>query len=183
MKIIRYSGPYGFIKPFYAVRDELTISQQFVLPSVLRHLEIMMGLPVNSIQRAKLSHQGIDIQQEVTQAASWEIKKKYKPRIRSILKRGVMVEPVLHLLFGDNQIAEKAATCMLCLSRTEDLLYPDEIADVSEDNFNLLPGKEFISKPEKEGGIFCGNYYGLERFGISDGTPMNGIVTSTNIQA
>lgn len=37
--IVKYSGPFGFIKPCTAVRDEEVYSQQFLTPSIVGGLE------------------------------------------------------------------------------------------------------------------------------------------------
>ncbi len=34
MYVIKYSGPFGFIKPWTAVRDSETYSQNFLIPSI-----------------------------------------------------------------------------------------------------------------------------------------------------
>ncbi len=37
--VIKYVGPFGFIKPWTAVRDSETFSQQFLTPSILEGIE------------------------------------------------------------------------------------------------------------------------------------------------
>ena len=37
--VIKYSGPFGFIKPWTAVRDIETFSQQFLTPSIIEGIE------------------------------------------------------------------------------------------------------------------------------------------------
>ena len=37
--VIKYSGPFGFIKPWTAVRDSETYSQQFLTPSIVEGIE------------------------------------------------------------------------------------------------------------------------------------------------
>ena len=39
MYIIKYSGPFGFIKPWTVVRDSETFSQQFLTPSIIEGIE------------------------------------------------------------------------------------------------------------------------------------------------
>lgn len=36
MYVVKYTGVFGFIKPWTAVRDSLTYSQQFLTPSIYR---------------------------------------------------------------------------------------------------------------------------------------------------
>ena len=73
--ILRYSGPFGFIKPWTAVRDASggeTYSQQFLTPSIIEGLR--QKLEVTAILRHKLVYGGIDIQQEMVQAKAWSKK-------------------------------------------------------------------------------------------------------------
>lgn len=37
--VVKYSGPFGFIKPWTAVRDGETYSQQFLTPSIVEGME------------------------------------------------------------------------------------------------------------------------------------------------
>jgi hypothetical protein len=39
MYVVKYTGPFGFIKPWTAVRDDLTFSQQFLTPSMIAGIE------------------------------------------------------------------------------------------------------------------------------------------------
>lgn len=141
--VVKYTGPFGFIKPWTAVRDSETFSQQFLTPSMLKG--IRQKLEVKEILRHRLSYAAISMQQEQTQPRGWEYKKTQKLMIRerSILKRGILVDPVLHLAFGNPEDAEKAATQHICLCRNEDVLFPDrEIQEMEEDVFDVLPGFE-----------------------------------------
>lgn len=37
--VVKYTGPFGFIKPWTAVRDSETYSQQFLTPSIIEGME------------------------------------------------------------------------------------------------------------------------------------------------
>lgn len=37
--VVKYAGPFGFIKPWTAVRDGETYSQQFLTPSIVEGME------------------------------------------------------------------------------------------------------------------------------------------------
>jgi len=37
--VVKYSGPFGFIKPWTAVRDSKTFSQQFLTASIIEGIE------------------------------------------------------------------------------------------------------------------------------------------------
>lgn len=107
--IVTYSGPFGFIKPWTAVRDSKTFSQQFLTPSIIEG--IRQKLEVGFIVRHKLSYTSISVQQEQTQTRGWEKKAQQKLMIRnqSILERGVMINPILHLAFENKDDANKGA--------------------------------------------------------------------------
>ena len=145
MFVVKYQGKFGFIKPWTAVRDGLTYSQQFLTPSVIEGIEKklfpeMLAYPgvIGKILRHKLSYSAIDIQQERTQARGWDKKPKEKRWVRnqSILNRGVMLNPVLYLAFADRDSAEIAARQHLCLCRNEDLMLPNaEISEMEEEEF------------------------------------------------
>jgi len=97
MFIVKYSGPFGFIKPWTAVRDGETFSQQFLTPSMLEGMEKKLfpelltqkGLQ-GYITRHRLNYTGISRQQEQTWSKAW-IEKKGEPIIerRLIKKKGV----------------------------------------------------------------------------------------------
>src|SRR5574344_2191425 len=106
MYVVKYIGKFGFIKPWTAVRDGMTFSQQFLTPSIIEGIEkklfpelLSQNGIISKIVRHKLNYSSIDIQQEQTQTRGWECKKKDKLMIRnlSILKRGIMLNPVLYL--------------------------------------------------------------------------------------
>jgi len=64
--VVKYAGPFGFIKPWTAVRDGETFSQQFLTPSIVEG--IRQKLEVNRILRYKLTYAAMDVQQETVQA-------------------------------------------------------------------------------------------------------------------
>lgn len=142
--IVRYSGPFGFIKPWSAVRDASggeTYSQQFLTPSIIEG--IRQKLEVKCILRHKLTYAGIDVQQEVVQAKAWAKKGKQYVKERSILKRGVMLYPSLYLAFESMEDAEKAVIQHICLCRNEDILLPDTSVEVmTQEEFEKLDGYE-----------------------------------------
>lgn len=141
--VVKYTGPFGFIKPWTAVRDSKTFSQQFLTPSIIEGMR--QKLEVSSIARHKLKYKSINVQQEQTQSPGWEKKAKLKMMVRnrSILERGVMLDPVLYLAFETKEDAEKSVMQHLCLCRNEDLLFPDaKILELDETSFNDLVGFE-----------------------------------------
>ena len=142
--IVKYSGPFGFIKPWTAVRDAgggETYSQQFLTPSIIEG--IRQKLEVSSIVRHKLTYAGIDVQQEVVHAKAWAKKGKQYIRERSILKRGVLLNPILILAFKNREDAERASIQHICLCRNEDILLPQKtIVEMSIEEFQQLDGYE-----------------------------------------
>lgn len=150
MYVVKYTGKFGFIKPWTAVRDGETYSQQFLTPSIIEGIEKKLFPELLSEQgrirkiiRHKLSYAAIDSQQEVTQTRGWKEAKKQMTRDRSILKRGVMIDPVLYLAFNDKKDAELASKQHLCLCRNEDVMLPDaEVREITDIEFSELDGFE-----------------------------------------
>lgn len=146
---VRFIGPFGYIKPWTAVRDLVTHSQTFLTPSIVEGMR--QKLEVSAILRHRLRHQGLSMQQERTQSAGWKIGSKQMSRPLSIIQRGVMIQPELILAFPTVEDAEKAATQHLCLCRNEDVLLPiGEVEAIAEAKFDDLPGIElrFEASPE-----------------------------------
>lgn len=143
LHIVKYSGPFGFIKPWTAVRDGKTFSQQFLTPSIIEG--IRQKLEVSAIVRHKLTYSSISVQQEQTQTRGWEKKTQQKMMVRnqSILERGVMIYPILYLAFETEEDAQNSAKQHICLCRNEDVLLPDsEIIQMEEKEFDQLTGFE-----------------------------------------
>ena len=143
--VVRYTGPFGYIKPWTAVRDERTFSQQFLTPSIIEGLRQKLG--VSAILRHRMTYHKIDSQQERTQSRAFliESKKKRATREQSILVRGVMLNPTLILAFATVEEAALAAEQHICLCRNEDVLLPKaEIETLMEDQFDKLPGFELL---------------------------------------
>lgn len=146
--VVKYSGPFGFIKPWTAVRDSETFSQQFLTPSVLAGIErklfpelLNKEFGFYKIKRHRLSYQQVSQQQEQIQPRGWNRKgtaqNRYFERPYAILIRGVLVNPVLFLAFDNEKDALEASTQHICLARNEDILLPDEeIMVVTEDEFD-----------------------------------------------
>jgi len=166
--IVKYSGPFGFIKPWTAVRDEKTFSQQFLTPSIIEGLR--QKLEVDSIIRHKLTYASISIQQEQTHPRAWEKKTQQRIMIRkrSIIKRGVMIDPILYLAFEKEKDALKSVKQHICLCRNEDVLFPDpKIILSDEKEFDQLAGFELrFGKSDKSFLV------GFNRF--EDAKPMYG---------
>lgn len=141
--VVKYSGPFGFIKPWTAVRDSKTFSQQFLTPSIIEGMR--QKLEIKTILRHKLTYVSISVQQEQTQTRGWEKKTQQKIMVRnqSILERGVMIDPILYLGFKSEEDAIKASKQHICLCRNEDILLPDlEIQTLTEFEFDELTGFE-----------------------------------------
>lgn len=159
--VVIYNGPFGYLKPWTAVRDGETYSQQFLTPSVIEGMRQKLG--VSEILRHKLTYTGLSMQQEQTQPRGWtyEKKKQLMSRPRAILMRGVMLNPELHLAFSSAAEAKLAATQHLCLCRNEDVVLPSLPLELSEEDFNLLPGFELREAAAGEANAFL---VGFNRF-------------------
>lgn len=170
--VVRYTGKFGFIKPWTAVRDGLTYSQQFLSPSTLEGIEKKLfpetlaqyGV-ISKIKRYRLSYSSIDVQQEQTQTRGFNGKKKI--REGSVLKRGIMIDPILYLAFENYEEALEASRQHICLCRNEDVLLPDSLVDeMDERDFNSIKGFELrFGKTEQSFMV------GYNRF---DNSPMYG---------
>ncbi|MCK9290318.1 MAG: hypothetical protein WCR58_06905 [Bacteroidales bacterium] len=155
--VVKYTGPFGFIKPWTAVRDSETFSQQFLTPSIVEGIEkklfpeLLDEVGIKKIKRHRLSYTQISQQQEVIQTRGWNSTKKggqiLFERPTAILIRGVLLEPILHLVFWTKEDAERAFEQHICLCRNEDILMPKGITEVNQndlDDETLFNGYELI---------------------------------------
>ena len=144
--VVKYTGPFGFIKPWTAVRDSETFSQQFLTPSIVEGIEkklfpeLLTENGIKKIQRHRLSYSQISPQQEVIQTRGWNSTRKGKQilfdRPKAILMRGVLLEPVLFLAFENIEDANEAMKQHICLCRNEDILMPATLEVTEEDDFD-----------------------------------------------
>lgn len=161
--IVKYSGPFGFIKPWTAVRDSETFSQQFLTPSIIEGIEKKLFPEllnenvqgqILKIKRHRLNYQGIDIQQERTWSKGgikvYKDKNQYKTNI-GIINRGVLLNPNLYLAFETQSDAEVAMAQTICLCRNEDLLLPEYLFKTDENMLETLDGFELIPATAKNG--------------------------------
>lgn len=161
--VVKYSGPFGFIKPWTAVRDSETFSQQFLTPSIVEGIEkklfpkLLNETGIKKIKRHRLSYSQINQQQEVIQTRGWNSTKKGKQylfdRPTAVLIRGVLIKPILHLAFSTKEDAETAFIQHICLSRNEDVLMPIEIIEIQKEKFEdeeAFNGYELIFEKNEE---------------------------------
>jgi hypothetical protein len=160
--VVKYTGQFGYIKPWAAVRDIETFSQQFLTPSIIEGMRIK--LEVSGILRHRLSYLGMNSQQEQVQASGTSIGKTSNPIASkrmpigsqsvmvnsSILHRNVLIEPHLHLAFPSYEDAEKAHKQHICLCRNEDVLLPSgNILEMSAQDFDTqISGFELRFEPQ-----------------------------------
>ncbi|MBN9383403.1 MAG: hypothetical protein J0H74_21785 [Chitinophagaceae bacterium] len=177
--IVRYTGLFGFIKPWTAVRDGETYSQQFLTPSIIGGIErklfpelLQQKFGLYHIRSHRLSYEQVSLQQEKIQTRGWNTTRPKGTqqvlftRPTSILDRGVLVNPVLHLAFTTKDYALIASTQHICLCRNEDILYPDqEIIETTDQDFDTneeyFPGFELVFK--KNDRSFLVGYNRLDR--------------------
>lgn len=155
MYVVKYSGPFGFIKPWTAVRDNETYSQNFLTPSIIEGIEKKLFPELleqkkyeTRIMRHRLTYTGISKQQEQTQPRAIKETKRLREGIivfdrpRSIITRGVMINPILFLGFTKKEYAEEAVKQHICLCRNEDILFPlpfaesELIKEIEEEEFD-----------------------------------------------
>jgi hypothetical protein len=182
--VVKYSGPFGFIKPWTAVRDIETFSQQFLTPSIVEGIEkklfpeLLEKPGIYKIRRHRLTYIGLSHQQEQTQPRGIKqkpekITKKTKAvefsRSRSILTRVVLIEPSLFLCFDNEADAKNAGTQHICLCRNEDILLPDDqVIKVSKEQFEKDYNGFELRFEENDNSFIVG----YNRF--NNGTPMFG---------
>lgn len=143
---VKYSGPFGFIKPWTAVRDSETFSQQFLTPSIVEGIEkklfpdLLKETGIIKIVGHRLSYAQISQQQEVIQTRGWNLTKKGKQmlyeRHTSVLVRGILIQPILFLVFDNKDDAIVASQQHVCLCRNEDILMPIEMNEVTQHDFD-----------------------------------------------
>ena len=155
---VKYIGQFGFIKPWTAVRDSETFSQQFLTPSTVEGMEKkifpeLLGVKgIHKIKRHRINYLGLDVQQERTWSkGGFKASKsgqKWKTNL-AIINRGVMLEPHLYLAFEKEEDAQKAMTEHLCLCRNEDVVLPNELLEISKSDFNAINGFELLFKSDE----------------------------------
>jgi hypothetical protein len=187
MYIVKYSGSFGFIKPWSALRDTKTKSNDFLTPSVLMGIEHKLFDVIDpynmKIKRHRLQFDSISYQQEQTSSIDHVITKTPKSKEvsltknKSIINRGVLINPVLYLCFDNKVDAEEASHQHIVLCRNEDLMFAENLEYVdshSFDNDNLYSGNEsFICDSDTINSIYCGlnkytetqQYCTIKRFG------------------
>ena len=178
--IVKYSGPFGFIKPWTAVRDSETFSQQFLTPSIVAGIERklfpeLLNEPfgIYKIKSHRLSYDRMDGQQKQIQPRGGNKSKNTYSRDYAILVRSVLLNPVLWLAFENEKDAERANRQHICLCRNEDILYPtlENIEQVSSEDFisndELFNGFELVFEKNEKSFLV-----GYNRF--ENGSPMHG---------
>lgn len=170
--VVKYSGTFGFIKPWTAVRDSETYSQQFLTPSIIEGIEkklfpelLSKTGETSKIVRHRLNYCGIDSQQERTWSkGKFEKEKKidslgrtyYIAKNMGIITRGILLYPDLYLAFKEEQDANRAFNQTICLCRNEDLLFPEVLTEMSEEDFDKVDGFE-LKDSSPENGFKVGN--------------------------
>ena len=145
--VVKYSGEFGFIKPWTAVRDSETFSQQFLTPSIVEGIEkklfpeLLGKIGITKILGHRLSYDQISGQQEQIQTRGWNSTRKGQhilfERPNGILLRGVLINPVLNIAFNTLEDAQVAFKQHICLCRNEDILFPSEIIQTDKNKFEL----------------------------------------------
>src|SRR5690554_37930 len=160
--ILKYTGPFGFIKPWTAVRDSETYSQQFLTPSIVAGIERKLfpellkddDGEIKKIVGHRLNYCGLSVQQEKTWSKRGiQIKNEkgiYKTNI-GIINRGIMIEPNLYLAFHAIEDADRAYKQTICLCRNEDILLPADLFETGPDTFDSIEGFELVFSSNETG--------------------------------
>jgi len=161
MFVVKYSGPFGFIKPWTAVRDSETYSQNFLTPSIIEGIEKKLfpelleekGV-IKRIISYRLNYRGLDIQQERTWSKGGIVITKEKDTYKSnlgIIKRGVLLNPNLYLAFNNKEYADRAFGQTICLCRNEDIVFPESLTVMQENEFEKIEGFELVASDYENG--------------------------------
>lgn len=149
MYVVTYKGAFAYIKPWTAVRDGETFSQQFLTPSIIEGIEkklfpeLLFVGGIQKILRHKLCYDSMSAQQEVVQARGWHYKNRTFLRDRSVLTRNILLHPILYIAFEQKEDAIVASQQHICLCRNEDVMLPDAvISTFTDEEFSKLPGFE-----------------------------------------
>lgn len=161
--VVQYTGPFGFIKPWTAVRDSETFSQQFLTPGIVEGIEkklfpeLLNETGIKKIKQHRLSYSQINQQQEVIQTRGWNSTREGSQflfkRPTSILTRGILLEPKLHIAFNMKEDAERAYEQHICLCRNEDILMPIKIIEIDKSDFDdevLFNGYELVFEKNED---------------------------------
>lgn len=169
--VVRYAGPFGYIKPWTAVRDSLTFSEKFLPPATVQGIsQKLFGLEVrDAILRYRLAFDAYSRMQEQTRAKQYVYKRDNKLNASyldygmSVLERGVLLNPELLLAFANETDARIAAEQHVCLCRNEDLLLPDAgfgdegVLPMTETDFDARDGFEMRpAAPNETGAVPAG---------------------------
>ncbi|ANQ52930.1 hypothetical protein MY04_05985 (plasmid) [Flammeovirga sp. MY04] len=138
MFAVKYKGDFGFIKPWDAVRNDKIASQQFLTPSMVTGMEIMLfGEANGAIKRHRIKFDILTPQQETVQGRGFFVKNKMNQKETGIATRYTMLNPELSLLFETKEEAEVAFNSHLFLARNEDIIFPIHIEEITEEEFDL----------------------------------------------
>lgn len=154
---VTYEGDFGYIKPHNAVRDSVTYSEGFLTPSTVEGIRRYLG--VNSIDRVKLSYNGLIDTFQVTQVPH----NNSFNRFRSILNRFFLCNPKVILGFYNEFDATLAQKHTFALCVRECQVYPTHYyKSCNIEEFNAFPGSEFIECDEGD------MYVGYNRYTEKD---------------
>ncbi|MBN8566558.1 MAG: hypothetical protein J0M25_07465 [Flavobacteriales bacterium] len=172
--IVKYKGAFGFIKPWTAVRDAETFTQQFLTPSIIEGIEkklfpeFLGETGIQKIVRHRLRYDKISTQQEKTWSKGGfkaENERGVWKTNQGVIDRGIMINPVLHLAFNELVYAEKALEQTICLTRNEDLAFPTDQLECDETDFDKIDGFELHY--QKNDNIVNQIFVGYNRFDSS----------------
>lgn len=159
VKFENINKPYfGYIKPYNGVRDNTTYSTTYFLPSMIDGIKYENNLQGN-IVRHKLQFDRDGMSKELTstilECGKWENGE--FNRFPSIHNRYKLVNPVVYLLFDNKDDAEKMYQQHIYCGQTEYMIYPSEIFEISEEEFNSIEGVETFETDEHDpNSFFCG---------------------------
>lgn len=153
---------FAFFKPWNAVRDSETYSLTYLTPSVINGIEYENGLPMDSIVRSKLSFRTDGMDENSIAASTNHLGGRGKNKNVTVSdtinthKLHALVNPVIYLCFDKIECAKVLSDNCIYGGRFEYPLYSGEVEDITEDEFDSIPGVETFKTNEEMMSIFCG---------------------------
>lgn len=174
--VVKYTGEFGFIKPFTSMRDDFINSEKYLYPSTINGIEKKIFNDIQDrIVRHRLDFDSLSEQKETTKSISPKTENGKTFYERNLISKIFLINPKLYLFFDNIEDAEIANKTVVFLSRNEDILFPNKnIININDNEIDNVDGFEGVKTTmEDEEGMFVGfnkytnkrQYIRLEIFG------------------
>ncbi len=175
MFVVVYKGPFGFIKPYDTNRDDYIKSQNFLLPSAVKGIELYLFPELlkdkthilKKIVRCKINFDNIVkdlgvIQSPLVKRVSKRATDKMHSFIlaTSCIERGLLHNVTVYVGFNNMDDALIASSSHIRISGKDETCYPsgDRAIEISDDEFDKISGWEFKETSQDDpNSILVGN--------------------------